>query len=56
MATKKDVDPRFCVDYRKLNTGTVKDRYPLLRIDDTIDAMFGAKYFTTLDLFSDTGE
>ena len=52
MTTKKDGDPRFCVDYRKLNQVTIKDRYPLPRIDDTIDALHGAKYFTTLDLFS----
>ena len=52
MTTKKDGDPRFCVDYRKLNQVTVKDRYPLPRIDDTIDALHGAQYFTTLDLFS----
>ena len=52
MTTKKDGDPRFCVDYRKLNQVTVKDRYPLPRIDDTIDALHGAQFFTTLDLFS----
>ena len=52
MNTKKDGEPRFCIDYRKLNQVTVKDRYPLPRIDDTIDAFRGAKYFTTLDLFS----
>ena len=45
MTTKKDGDPRFCVDYRKLNQVTVKDRYPLPRIDDTIDALHGAQYF-----------
>ena len=49
---KKDSDYRFCVDYRKLNSNTVKDRYPLPRIDDTIDALHGAQYFTTLDLAS----
>ena len=52
MTTKKDGDPRFCVDYRKLNQERVKDRYPLPRIDDTIDTLHGVKYFTTLHLFS----
>jgi hypothetical protein len=41
---------RFCIDFRKLNAVTVKDSYPLPRIDDTVDALGGAAYFTTLDL------
>ncbi|CAF0944553.1 unnamed protein product, partial [Brachionus calyciflorus] len=41
---------RFCIDFRKLNQVTVKDSYPLPRIDDTVDALGGAKFFTTLDL------
>lgn len=40
---------RFCVDYRKLNQVTRKDSYPLPRIDDALDKLRGAKYFTTLD-------
>lgn len=52
MIPKKDGKMRFCIDYRKLNSVTVKDRYPLPRIDFTLDALFGARYFTTLDLFS----
>lgn len=40
---------RFCVDYRKLNSVTIKDNYPLPRIDDALDRLRGAKYFTTLD-------
>ncbi len=43
---------RFCIDFRKLNAVTVKDCYPLPRIDDTVDALSGSKYFTTLDLAS----
>ncbi|CAF0944327.1 unnamed protein product [Brachionus calyciflorus] len=43
---------RFCIDFRKLNEATAKDCYPLPRIDDTVDALGGSKYFTTLDLAS----
>ena len=49
---KKGGEMRFCIDYRKLNDITIKDRYPLPRIDDTIDSLNGAKLFTSLDLFS----
>ena len=40
------------VDYRKVNKQIIKDKYPLPRIADTIDALYGAKFFTTLDVFS----
>ena len=43
---------RFCVDYRKLNDVTVKNRYPLPFIQDVFDQLGGAKVFTTLDLRS----
>ena len=49
---KKDGEIRFCIDYRKLNTLTKKDNYPLPRIDDTLDLLDGSKYFTSLDLAS----
>lgn len=40
------------MDYRKLNLKTVRDAFPLPRIDESLDALLGAKYFTTLDLTS----
>ena len=46
LVTKKDGGTRFCVDYRHLNDVTVKDAYPLPRIDDTLDML------DTLDLDS----
>ncbi len=52
LVSKKDGSKRLCLDYRKLNECTVKDAYPLPRIDDSLDALSGAKYFSTLDLAS----
>ena len=49
---KKDGGFRMCVDYRHLNNQTVKNRYPLPRIDDLLDQLHGAKYFTKIDLAS----
>ena len=52
LAKKKDGSVRFCVDYRKINEVSRKDAYPIPRIDETLDALAGAKYFSTLDLAS----
>ncbi|KAL3701254.1 hypothetical protein R1sor_019276 [Riccia sorocarpa] len=47
---KKDESLRMCIDYRALNQQTVKNKYPLPRMDDLFDQLRGAKYFTKLDL------
>ena len=52
MVRKKDNTWRFCVDYRKLNSQTQKDAYPLPQIDETLESLAGSKYFSTLDLAS----
>ena len=52
LAKKKDGSVRFCIDYRKVNEVSRKDAYPIPRIDETLDALAGAKYFSTLDLAS----
>src|ERR1043165_9429447 len=49
---KKDGTSRFCVDYRGINELTRKDAYPLPRIDTCLDALGGARYFSTFDLRS----
>ena len=52
LVQKKDKSWRFCIDFRRVNSVTEKDAYPLPRIDDTLDCLAGAQYFTTLDLAS----
>ena len=52
LVRKKDGSLRFCIDFCKMNNRTVRDSYNLPRIDDTIDTLVGAKYFTKLDLRS----
>ncbi|KAJ9556038.1 hypothetical protein OSB04_010652 [Centaurea solstitialis] len=49
---KKDGSMRMCVDYRELNKLTVKNRYPLPRIDDLFDQLQGAAWFSKIDLRS----
>jgi len=46
---KKDGSARFCVDYRGLNDRTTKDSYPLPRIDDCLDTLSGASWFSTFE-------
>ena len=49
---KKTGEIRLCVDYRELNAKTRRDAYPLPRIDESLDALSGARWFSTLDLAS----
>lgn len=49
---KKDGSLRLCVDYRLLNGKTRKDTFPLPRIEETLDPLSGAQWFSTLDLAS----
>ena len=52
MAKKKGGQLRFCCDFRYLNTVTIKDAYPIPRIDESLSKLGDAKFFTTLDLGS----
>jgi len=49
---KKEGTLRLCVDYRALNKITIKNRYPLPRIEELMDHLAGAKYFFKIDLYS----
>lgn len=52
MVRKRDGTHRFCIDYRELNAVTKADTFPLPRIDDLLDQLGSARYFSTLDLAS----
>ena len=49
---KKDDTLHLCIDYRQLNKVTVKNKYPLPRIDDLFDQLKGARVFSKIDLRS----
>ena len=47
---KKDMTLRLCIDYQQLNRVTIKNRYPLPRIDDLFDQLRGARVYSKIDL------
>ena len=49
-AKKKDKTLRLCIDYRQLNRVTIKNRYPLPRIDDLFDQLKGVRVYSKIDL------
>ena len=49
---KKDGTKRMCIDYRALNEVTIKNKYPLLRIEDLFDQLRGTGVFSKIDLRS----
>jgi hypothetical protein len=50
---KKDGSLRMCIDYRALNSQTIKNHYALPRIDELLDRLYNAKIFSKIDLTSD---
>ena len=49
---KKDGSMRLCIDYRELNKVTIRNKYPLPRIDDLFDQLRGSEVFSKIDLRS----
>jgi len=53
LVKKKDGSSRLCVDYKQLNKMTIKNKYPLSRIDDLMDQLHESSVFSKIDLRSD---
>ena len=52
LVRKKDGELQFCIDFRRLNARTKKDSYPLPSMQETMESMVGARFFSTMDLKS----
>jgi hypothetical protein len=50
LVQKKDGSWRFCIDYRRLNSMTIKNRFPMPLVDEILDELAGTQFFTSLDM------
>ena len=50
MVKKKDGTLRMCIDFKELKNKTIKNKYPITRIDELMDELHGAKFFSNINL------